>query len=403
MKTKLKVLLAGRSKEAIDDIGSHLSARQSLDVQSRHIVNGHADPLYGVQEVPDLLVLHITGLEGGELEALLERPPAARPPMVVVSQSDDPAVMRLAMKAGARDFLPHSDGSDVVDSVDAVCEELTAAVARDGEMIAVVNAKGGSGATFVACNLAHLAVSATGESAALVGLDMQFPTLPAYFDMKLRHSLIQAVESVDELDAVALDAIMATHKSGLKLLAARPEDFRFAFDSMADSATRLLDLLRSQYAHVVVDVPRRLDELNAQVLSRSTRIALVVQQSLPHVQDATRLQQLLRDQLGISSDRIVAVVNRYEKNGDIELADIEKALPGSEVTTVPNQFKAVSESINLGVPMYEHARQSPVTRALIQLQSKLIGLAPEDHPALAAGRLSSLLQKSPLHQLFGGH
>jgi pilus assembly protein CpaE len=246
-------------------------------------------------------------------------------------------------------------------------------------------------------------VSATGESAALVGLDMQFPTLPAYFDMKLRHSLIQAVESVDELDAVALDAIMATHKSGLKLLAARPDDFRFAFDSMADGATRLLDLLRSQYAHVVVDVPRRLDELNAQVLSRSTRIALVVQQSLPHVQDATRLQQLLRDQLGISSDRIIAVVNRYEKNGDIELADIEKALPGSEVTTVPNQFKAVSESINLGIPMYEHARQSPVTRALLQLQSKLIGLAPEDHPALAAGRLSSLLQKSPLQQLFGGH
>ena len=403
MGTKLRVLLAGRSRAAITDIESLLSGRQRLDVEFRHIVNGHTDPLYGLPEVPDLLVLHIGGLEGGELEALLERPASTRPPMVVVSQSGDPAIMRLAMKAGARDFLSQSEVAQVMDSVDAVCEELTGGSGKAGEMLAVVNAKGGSGATFLACNLAHLAVSTTGRPAALVGLDMQFPTLPAYFDMRLRFGLAQAIGSVDELDAVALDAIMATHKSGLKILAACPEDFRFTFDAMADSALRLFDLLQSQYAHVVVDVPRRLDELNAQVLSRSTRIALVVQQSLPHVQDATRMQQLLRDQLGVPADRVVAVVNRFEKNNDIQLADIEKALPGSAVVTVPNQFKVVSESVNLGIPMYEHARQSGVTRAIIELQSRLIGTASGDHPALAAGRLSSLLQKSPLHQLFGGN
>jgi pilus assembly protein CpaE len=127
-----------------------------------------------------------------------------------------------------------------------------------------------------------------------------------------------------------------------------------------------------------------------------------VQQSLPHVQDATRLQQLLRDQLGIPAGQLLIVVNRYAKNAEIKLGDIEKALPGSEIMTVPNQYKVVSESINFGIPMYEHARQSTVTRSLIELQSKLLGYAPGDHPALASGKISSLLQKTSLNQLFRG-
>ena len=128
---------------------------------------------------------------------------------------------------------------------------------------------------------------------------------------------------------------------------------------------------------------------------------MVVQQSLPHIQDATRWQQLLRDQLGISSDNLLVVVNRYDKRAEIQLADIEKALPDAEIVTVPNQYKEVSESINLGIPMYEYARNSAVSRALIALQSRVFGHANMADTATASGRISSFLQKSPLHQLFG--
>ena len=71
MKTKLRLLLAGRSKEAITGLEGHLSSLGRLDVQLRHISNGHADPLYGVAEIPDLLVLHTKGLDGGELDRLI--------------------------------------------------------------------------------------------------------------------------------------------------------------------------------------------------------------------------------------------------------------------------------------------------------------------------------------------
>jgi pilus assembly protein CpaE len=401
MKTRPNLLIAGRSKDAITALQKHLQSHTDKDVQIRHILNGHADPLYGTVDLPDLLVVHVNGLEGGELEALLERPASLRPPMVVISETDDAAAMRFAMKAGARDFLLQSQITEVVESVNAIFEELTEKTSPDGQMTAVVNAKGGAGATFLACNLAHLAASVSDETSALIGFDMQFPTLPSYFDLKLKHGLLPALESADELDATALDAIMASHPSGLKILAARPEDFRFSFESLAEQANMLLELLLSNFRHVVVDMPRHIDEFNAQIVSRASNIVMVVQQSLPHIQDATRLQQLLRDQLGISHDNLVIVVNRYNKRAEIQLTDIEKALPGSKLLTVPNQYKEVSESINLGIPMYEYAQYSAVTRALITLQTKLFGHAGAAETAAASGRISSLLQKTPLHQLFG--
>jgi pilus assembly protein CpaE len=403
MKKKLKLLLAGRSQEALTDLEAQLRSYDHLDIELRHIVNGHADPLYGLAEAPDLLLLHVSGVEGGELEALIERPASARPPMIVVSESDDAVAMRLAMKAGARDFLSSSDLDEVSNSVKSICDELAERTSSGGDVVAVINAKGGAGATFLACNLAHIAVQVSRETTALVGLDMQFPTLPAYFDMKLQHGLLQAIETAADLDSVALDAIMAKHQSGLRILAARPEDFRFNFDNLTNSTNALFELMQRNFRNVVIDMPRQLDELNAQVISRASRIVLVVQQSLPHIQDATRLQQLLRDQLGIPAERLVVVVNRYSKGEEIQLDDIEKALPGSEVVTIPNQFKVVSESVNLGIPMYEHARQSAVTRALVSLQARTFGAAAGAHTAAAPGGFSSLFQKASLNQFFGGH
>ena len=120
MKTRLKILLAGRSEKVIVALQKHLTTHGHQNVHIRHIVNGHPDPLYGSNELPDLLILHISGLDGGELDALIERPASARPPLVIISESDDSAAMRAAMKVGARDFLTKSEAAEVTQSVNAI-------------------------------------------------------------------------------------------------------------------------------------------------------------------------------------------------------------------------------------------------------------------------------------------
>jgi Flp pilus assembly CpaE family ATPase len=40
---------------------------------------------------------------------------------------------------------------------------------------------------------------------------------------------------------------------------------------------------------------------------------------------------------------------------------------------VPNSYESVAESINMGVPIAEHAKNSRVTKALVEMNSRLIG------------------------------
>src|SRR5690606_38071567 len=130
---------------------------------------------------------------------------------------------------------------------------------QSGRLTAFLNAKGGSGATFIACNIAHMLTSVSGRSTGLLSLDLQFNSLAHYFDAKLRHSLPQVLETVDDLDAVALDAYMTQHQSGLRILGAIVDR---GFMRAADNGVQLATLLRkmsAHYDHVVVDMPRRVD------------------------------------------------------------------------------------------------------------------------------------------------
>jgi pilus assembly protein CpaE len=395
MNGRTKLLLASRSKPALQELAAKLEKEGRFELQLRQIDNGHADPLHGLSFVPDVVVFALTERGHQDLSELTKEPHAHRPPMIVTAAQGDAQTMRLAMQAGARDFLPGSlSTEDLVASVDrAAAQSATAAHARASSMVAVVNAKGGSGATFVASNVAYIMRAAAGRSTALLSLDMQFESLAPFFDVTLKHGLMDVLETAQELDAVALDAFMTQHGSGLRLLAPNPESSFDSLNGRSAALATLLDKMTVQYERVFVDMPRRADRYTGVVLERSKRVVLVVQQTLSHLRDAKRMMQIFRDH-ELGSEHVLVVVNRFEKSSLISLDDVQRALPGSEVLTVPSDFKTVAESINLGAPMYEHARSSAVTKALTNLAKALGGRGEQQESSGLFGKaLSSLLRK----------
>jgi pilus assembly protein CpaE len=149
--------------------------------------------------------------------------------------------------------------------------------------------------------------------------------------------------------------------------------------------------MTAHYDHVVVDMPRRVDPYMVPVLEKADRIVLVVEQTLSHIRDATRMLQIF-GAYGITANQVLVVVNRFDKSSAIRVDDVARALQGTEMMSVPSDFKTVSESINLGVPMHEHARSSAVTRALIGLEARLGGKSRDSGTGLF-GTLTSILRK----------
>jgi len=321
--------------------------------------NGHADPLYGVSKLPDLLLLH-HGSGQGELQFLAEQGTMENLPLLVCGPENDPEAMRLAMRAGARDYLPENvPETDLVASLSRIQEEILRSVtATSGKLIVVVNGKGGSGASFLATNLAHSLIVDGGHRVTLADLDLQFGGLHRYLDVTPKVGMLEALDAAHDMDEASAQAYTCEHSSGLRLLAAPTQRLALPSEIPVEKLDALLEVFLSYNDYVVADSPNRLDGLTEFFLERADRIILVVQQSLPHVQK-----------------RIGVVVNRFTKNAPVELADIKKALRQDKMITVPNQYQLASESINSGIPVAEISKSAALTKGIRNLQVELVNPA----------------------------
>ena len=395
MDNSLKVLIAGRDKSALSALQSSIIDPR-FDTEIRHVSNGHADPLHGVPDLPDLLVFHMDISNEEELVCLVERPPELRPAILVVGPQGNTKLMRLAMKAGACDYLEHPvNPIDLLEAVESVWRNLRYQVSEEsGSLVTMVSAKGGSGSSFLAVNIAHIMAAQLQLRVALLDLDMQFGTLGQYLDLRTQHGLLGALDMAEDLDAVALDAYMAKHSSGLSLLGPLHEELVLTRDIPLDRFRHLLDLAKETYSYTFIDQPRQIDDVSAAVYERADRVVLVVQQDLANIRDASRLRKILTSQLAVPEDRVMVVVNRYDKSNPVELDDICKSLgvEKDKVMLVPNHYRDVAESVNMGIPMLDHARNSVVTTGLIELANRISGRESTGKTGLFSKAVSTMIR-----------
>ncbi|MFQ3786868.1 AAA family ATPase [Halomonas sp. A29] len=365
MLTRLEIRLVGRARADMDALEALLRSQGDINVIAKLLYNGSVDPLEGVETMPDALVLMVGDNWEAELMALCERPVGERPPLLVVGPKGNVELIRLAMRAGARDyFSPPIDDGEISRFLREIVRNRREEQARPAATLtAVINAKGGSGASLVAANLAHrLAVQ--GKACALVDMDVQFGSLPLYFNLTPDHGLVQALEAADSLDALAMSAYIQRHDSGLGLLASSPEDRTSLAEVPEVRVEQLLHVLGQDHDEVVVDLPRWINGATACVLERADHVLMVMQQSVAHLHDAQRLRDILIHELGLPPSRIAVVVNRVDKRSDISLGAIGDALPRLPLHTLPNDYRHASQSINVGSPLIDLARKAALTRSL---------------------------------------
>lgn len=374
------VLIVGRSQKNLERLELVLRPQPDIEVQCRHVTNGHVDPLHNVSPLPDLLVLDLSTIWEDELRALAARPAKDRPVVIAVGREGNTHMMRLAMQAGARDFFTHPvPGEELLASIAQVTGERVAPPrAAQSQVTAVMNAKGGAGASFLACNLAHILSAPLRKRVVLIDFDLQFGTLPVYFDLKPRESLLDALTAHDRLDAVALDGYMTRHASGVRLLAAVSERLPLPWEIPGDAVGRLIEIAAHAYDHVIIDLPRQMDPVTVAALTRADQVLVVVQQKLPHLRDAGHLMRILTGELSLPRERLHVVVNRHDPSGGVRASDIRDALEPANLALIPGDYEHVSEAINLGVPIYDHARTAPITQALVTLARSLSGEEPAD-------------------------
>lgn len=371
MYVSLDLLIVGQSRELIAHLSDALEGQQMMSLVPLVLPAGQLLMPEYMRPVPDAVIFCVDeGWREGVWETI-ERMPTPRPPLFVISPSNDMELLRTAMRLGVRDVFTMPIG--VEDFVTAVSRIVREERIRRGDtgsrLIAFMNTKGGSGASLIAANVSLAMATQGGFSRRLllVDFDFQFGGLPTYLNLVAGDGLIKAMEFVDSLDESALQGYVQRHESGLHLLAAAMDEIIVPEDVSAARTEKLFGIINGSYDDILVDLPHRIDASVAAILERSDTVALVTQQTVAHLHDTKRLVFLLRDRLGIAIERIQLLVNRFDKKAEVRFEDFTDVFPGVRIETIPGDYLRASQSINLGIPICESAPRSPLGKSLTDL------------------------------------
>lgn len=344
---------------------------------------------------PDLVLVETTTPQDFlALEALAIAHPEID--YVLVGNENSPEFLLRAMRAGVREVLPAPATPEAVLGAlrRLLRKHSPAAVvpaAAHGEVIALVSCKGGSGATFVAANLAHLLAAGGRRRVALIDMNLQFGDAALFVSSETPVSNVAVVaRNIDRLDADLLRASMAEVAPGLWVLAA-PDDPAHAADVTPAHVRQIVELAREMFDFVIIDAGRSLSSVTLQALDLADRVYAVLQLTLPFIRDGKRLRNVFRS-LDYPAKKIHWIVNRHQKDNQFTVEDLKRTLEIDQVICLPNHYEAVAAAVNQGVPVERISPNSTIARSLRDLTESI---APAASGKARSGWLSGLFRGAP--------
>ncbi|MGH9969441.1 MAG: AAA family ATPase [Pyrinomonadaceae bacterium] len=256
-----------------------------------------------------------------------------------------------SLRAGAREFLQLPIGQQelkvVLDRIGEFSAGQSDAPKKKGRMIAVFSSKGGCGTSFIATNLA----ASTAARTVLVDLNLQAGDLPLFLGVNPKYSFADMAENRARLDEALIKSFVTPYSSNLSLLAA-PKEADSADEIEPEHIFEVLQKLREAYDYVVLDPQHTFDSKTLAALDQSDEIVLVLTLDIPAIRSTQRALEIF-DRLGYPRKKVRIVVNRWSKQIDLELRQVEKFLGEPVAGFVPSEYQTAVTSINLGQPLVQ--------------------------------------------------
>ena len=312
------------------------------------------------------------------------------PSLVLMMVADEVTadLLRKGMRAGVSDVLETPlDEAKIEAAIEQFAHDVlnrqsaakpvatpTHEPSSEGRIITITSAKGGSGKTVLATNVALLLNRFPDKKVCLVDAELQIGDVCLVLQLEPRFTMVNAAHELHQLDAELLDSLLTEHPSGLKVLAA-PLEPAFADDITTAGLMQMLDVLKESYDYVIVDTAAMLDELILSLIEKSDDILMVVDMDLPSVKNAKLALETMR-LLKFSTANVKLVLNRSNSKAKLDNREIEGALKMEIAADVPSDA-VVAASVNDGRPVVETDPKSKVAKGYESVAELIAGRIPD--------------------------
>jgi pilus assembly protein CpaE len=391
----LRTMIVGGDDESTSLLKSLLAATSSALVVGefkRFSQAVHEGPA----RKPDLVIVELAGDEATSpdgppakvVEALARAFPDATVFATGSSVSADFVIQ--AIRAGAVEFLRRPVQRD---DLGAALEKLlrlrrgSQPPARAGKVTSVFSTKGGLGVTTLATNVAVCLAERSPGSTILIDLDTRQSDVATFLNLRQTYSVLDALENTERLDESLLHGLLVKHASGLQVL---PGPTRIERSHLpADRIQAALEIIRSHFGHVVLDLRHDFDPGTIAALEASDTILYLTSLTVSALRSGSAGLAALRH-LGLNLQRLKIIVMRDGTGEDVTLKHAQEALGLPIHWRTPSDYSTVVSSINTGQPVVTAAPRSKIAKNLRELAGGLYRPGSPSRPG--AARSPSLMR-----------
>ena len=392
----IRVLVADESTTIAGNISRRLGLESDIEVCGT-VGDGETAVQEALRLRPDIAIVDagLPGMDGGQTTEML-RQFVPGTGVIMMSMEAEKDAFRLAMLAGAREFLQKPfKGDDLVAAVRRVHEfelragggpavavsaaapavtapivELPALPAEvdeppHGDVTCVISGRGGVGKTVIAANLAVSLAAGDARRTALVDLSLQFGDIAATLNLTSERNIGDFVAADAHVDVELLDQVLIEGPGGVRVMLA-PPDPRDAGHVSAAHVRTLLAMLRTTVDHVVLDLPSSIDDVALAALEAADHVVLVTDLSVPGVKNSRLLRGYL-DALGVPPASVTVVGSHREATGELDRSGAESFLGTRMAVELPYEPRVVATSVAEGVPFVLRSPDSQASTSVRRL------------------------------------
>lgn len=239
---------------------------------------------------------------------------------------------------------------------------------RSARVTSIFSTKGGLGVTTMAINLAVCLAEQSRGRTLLVELDTRPSDVATFLDLKPSYSVLDALGNLSRLDESFLHGVLMRHESGLAVLPG-PIKMERA-DLPAEQVQAVLEILRSHFDHIVLDLRHDLDPGTIAGLEASDVILYLTGPNVAALRSSAAGLAALRH-LGLDLNRVRTVLMREGTGDDVTLKHAQEALGVPIYWKTPSDYAAVVSAINHGRPVVSASPRSKIAVNLGQLSEVL--------------------------------
>jgi pilus assembly protein CpaE len=324
---------------------------------------------------PDVLILDVGSLIDHLPETVSRiRESGVNPMLIALNDSADPEAILAALRAGFQEYLFPPLKDNLRRALQKRAEErdqMRDGGTRKGRIVGFLSAKGGCGATTLACHTA-MDIQRLGKFDLLLA-DMDLESGMVHFLMKTKstYSLQDAFNNLHRLDMSFWKAIVSNGIPRMEIITA-PPPVSMRQHPRPEQLTQVLRFMRQNYDWSVVDLGRNLGFLGMSVLDEIDETCLITTLDVPALHQAKQIVQTLMN-TGYARNRLRLVLNRVPQRLEVTPEEIEKMFGIPVFAVLTDEYQDLYDAYAEGRLLSE----GKLARQFKSLSMKIAGIQEE--------------------------